>query len=872
MVFQDFLTRNRGATFGMCFAPPEPPSGTPGPDRIVGSENADSLHGAGGDDTLLGAHGDDTIFGGSGDDSIIGGEGADVLHGDGNPTNVLDGAPQNATSFEDYASTGSWTLTENDDVSTLSQMVDTAPGETYHLNFEIAANLAGGHSAAKIEVLWNGEVVDTISVESGIFEAQDLTVTGTGDGDSLSFRAVLPDDAPQYNFDGPVVSYDQEMTFGDESVTVQAFAPGQASLYQYIDNGLKVFDVETKEYVDAGEQAGMHVNAMGFDVETDMLYGIGRAGTDALGNEVSSGDIVAISADGQTYRVGEGPGHNDYIGDFDGQGNLWTFQGSLDRISVTDIDDLDADGNPTCQHYHLDSDAFVGGIADIAFSASDNAFYAVVAPGSNGGEGKVVRIDLSDIETGGQPQISEIPITGTLYGDEMSDGMAKGVHGAVFMDGDGNLYYGLNAGDHDLDSDTAKSGGIYKVHADWEAGTAHSEFMSDAPLTGRNDGATDPRSSDAFQEVDPDAAVLIRGVELVEVADPGDDTLEGGAGDDHLYGDEGNDSLSGGGDNDHLDGGVGQDTLDGGDGRDTLKGGDGNDLLQGGEGVDLIEGGSGADTIADVSVGDRIDGGSTGTDADTLDLRGSTSDGGSLKVVSLGRDSDGNGIDGIVEYFDKDGTLEGTVEFSNIETIVPCFTPGTLIRTVSGDVPVEDLQIGDLVLTRDNGLQPLIWHGQKRLAGSVFHGATEMHPIRIPAGTLGSTTPEQDLIVSPHHRLLFASPTLELYFGQSEVLVPAVSLLHMAGVERLSPQAVCYIHFMFEQHQIVMSNGFWSESFQPGQQVLSTMGAASRAELLHLFPELSIPVQEGHSVLYPSCRMTMKRREAPLLHSMPRQL
>lgn len=43
------------------------------------------------------------------------------------------------------------------------------------------------------------------------------------------------------------------------------------------------------------------------------------------------------------------------------------------------------------------------------------------------------------------------------------------------------------------------------------------------------------------------------------------------------------------------------------------------------------------------------------------------------------------------------------------EVTVICFAAGTMIRTARGERPVEKLRVGDLVVTRDNGLQPLAW-------------------------------------------------------------------------------------------------------------------------------------------------------------------
>ena len=54
---------------------------------------------------------------------------------------------------------------------------------------------------------------------------------------------------------------------------------------------------------------------------------------------------------------------------------------------------------------------------------------------------------------------------------------------------------------------------------------------------------------------------------------------------------------------------------------------------------------------------------------------------------------------------------------------IPCFTPGALIETEDGQVPVEDIRPGDMVMTIDNGLQPVRWVGQRveSLAGDPPH-------------------------------------------------------------------------------------------------------------------------------------------------------
>ena len=613
-----------------------------GDDIVNAGRGEDLAFGRSGDDLINLEQGDDTAYGGQGDDTVNAGDGDDLVFGDdGNDTNLLDDSGT-ACSLSQHAEGGAWQLSDIDGQSAISQSVGTEAGEDYTIQFELAANLAAGYTTGKVEVLWNGEVVDTVSTESGVFQTYEVTVTSVGDEGNLSFRTLPPDqDTSIYDFSGPVISYDKVMNFGDEDISVDAFAPGQASLYQVIDGHLKVFDVANKEYVDVGNPPGFKINAVGFNVEDDLIYGVAKSrGVDSQGNEVSTSDIVMIDAAGDTYRVGKGY-YGDYVGDFDDIGNLWTFQSTLDRISVVDVDNLDANGDPQLSHFHLPRGLFTDRTYDLAFNSDDGCFYAVVSPGRNGEAGKVVKIDVSDVQDGGQPTFQEVAITGTLYGDTMENGMAKGAYGAVFMDGDGNLYYGLNKGDHDLDASTGAQGAIYKVNVDWEAGQAYSEFMSEAQVTGSNDGTVDPRSADAFGEIDAEAAVLLRNPELTAASggnddlrggdgqdtlfgNGGDDILHGGEGADALSGDEGNDSLHGNSGNDDMSGGTGADRIFGGTGDDTATGGDGADKLYGGAGNDALTGDAGNDTLVGNEGDDALAGGSGkdfmfgGTGADQL--------------------------------------------------------------------------------------------------------------------------------------------------------------------------------------------------------------------------------------------------------------
>lgn len=205
-----------------------------------------------------------------------------------------------------------------------------------------------------------------------------------------------------------------------------------------------------------------------------------------------------------------------------------------------------------------------------------------------------------------------------------------------------------------------------------------------------------------------------------------------------------------------------------------------------------------------------------------------------------------------------------TLPLSEIERVIPCFTPGTRIATPKGEVAVERLQTGDRVLTRDNGIQTIRWVGQKKLDHLQLKMLKELRPVRIKAGALGAGKPERDMMVSPMHRMLVVSDVARMHFGQSEVLVPAKDLLAIEGVEIAEVPYVTYVHFMCDQHEIVLSDGAWSESFQPGDLSLKGLDEDQRSEVFGLFPDLS---GKGVTKKYPAARKSLKPTEAAVLFS-----
>jgi hypothetical protein len=203
-----------------------------------------------------------------------------------------------------------------------------------------------------------------------------------------------------------------------------------------------------------------------------------------------------------------------------------------------------------------------------------------------------------------------------------------------------------------------------------------------------------------------------------------------------------------------------------------------------------------------------------------------------------------------------------TMTFAQIARVIPCFTPGTRIATPKGEKPVEELKIGDRVLTRDNGIQHITWAGQKTMTMHDLQISASMRPVMIRKGALGHDLPERDMVVSPNHRVLVVSEMAKLYFDESEVLIAAKHLTKMDGVEPMPLSEATYIHFMCATHEIVLSDGAWTESFQPGDYSLQGIDADQREELFLLFPELA--TREGLK-RYRAARKTLQKNEAGLV-------
>ena len=321
--------------------------------------------------------------------------------------------------------------------------------------------------------------------------------------------------------------------------------------------------------------------------------------------------------------------------------------------------------------------------------------------------------------------------------------------------------------------------------------------------------------SENFELRGEDGNDSIQGSSVAEVLYGGadDDTLSGVGGPDALFGDDGIDfadygfatagivasfddqegvligddysylydieGLIGSNFDDNIVGNAAANTLLGGNGDDTMAGGGGNDWLDFGAGNESFLR-SGSESGSDTLIG--------GLGNDTLDLGSNWSYLSASGGFSLYQD-------------DAD-----TIWAQGWEQVV-CFAKGTRIVTPAGEIEVENLRAGDMVLAMRNaqaGFEPLRWVGFMDIAvprNAVMAARTA--PILIRAGAIAPGMPARDLRISPDHAMEIDGH-----------LIPAKYLANGSSIiQEIWCRRVRYFHLELEAHGLLLSEGTWSESY-----------------------------------------------------------
>ncbi len=466
----------------------------------------------------------------------------------------------------------------------------------------------------------------------------------------------------------------------------------------------------------------------------------------------------------------------------------------------------------------------------------------------------------------------------TLYGGAGTDSFYGGTGtDTIYGGADQDHFYMAADGDHDTivggemgsDTDTLDFLGIDSV------GVNVTQTGAEAGTVTSTSGSTLATYSEIEIVLLTDQNDTFVGSDAVNYNDivytgGGDDTIWGGGGDDYLlfgsgndvvyggdgndtiddvggtqltgtdtvYGGAGNDTIYTGEDNDILYGGAGSDALHGELGDDTLVGGDGDDYLFADAGEkDVIVAGAGNDTVYGFDLADPDLDGYTNTQIDVTGLSNLSGDPIKTRDVTVVDDGNGNAKlifpngETIVLWGVAPTSVDSGAELNSIG--IPCFTTGTLIKTLRGEVPVEFLRPGDMVITRDNGPQELLWSGLRRLNARELDAAPHLRPIWLAPGAFGG---ENGLLISPQHAVEVDIPER----GRTPRFVRARHLARLKGGKVRVAQGirkVTYAHLLFAEHQVIYSNGIATESFYPGDIALNSLSEASRCELEALLPD-----------------------------------
>ena len=191
------------------------------------------------------------------------------------------------------------------------------------------------------------------------------------------------------------------------------------------------------------------------------------------------------------------------------------------------------------------------------------------------------------------------------------------------------------------------------------------------------------------------------------------------------------------------------------------------------------------------------------------------------------------------------------------------------IATDKGSVPAEDLEVGDLVLTVVAGYQPIRWIGKRSIDAAQLAANPKLHPIRIQRGALGHGLPERDMVLSPQHRVLVRGKVAEKMFCSTEVLVAAKQLVPIDGIGIADDVTqIIHVHFLLDDHRIVLAEGAHLESLYTGPEALKSMPPEQREEVLELFPDMA--ALDEANLLF-SARPLVPGRKARIMVMRPRK-
>jgi|GEM_PF-6482262 len=136
-------------------------------------------------------------------------------------------------------------------------------------------------------------------------------------------------------------------------------------------------------------------------------------------------------------------------------------------------------------------------------------------------------------------------------------------------------------------------------------------------------------------------------------------------------------------------------------------------------------------------------------------------------------------------------------------TTIACFAAGTRILTATGEIHVEQLRPGDLVVTLGGRLAPIRFIGRRHADPTRSPNAT---PIRVRAHAIAPNQPHRDLLLSPDH-------AIALHDAHGTALIPAHHLLNHVTITRGPRRPLTYFHVELAHHALILAEGLATETY-----------------------------------------------------------
>src|SRR6056297_882025 len=174
------------------------------------------------------------------------------------------------------------------------------------------------------------------------------------------------------------------------------------------------------------------------------------------------------------------------------------------------------------------------------------------------------------------------------------------------------------------------------------------------------------------------------------------------------------------------------------------------------------------------------------------------------------------------------------------EKAFSAFARGTLIKTTTGPVAVEDLEPGMMLVTAEHGPSELLWIGSMTLVPDAEGLAPQDCRItRIMPDSFGMERPMTNMMAGPGARLLTRPPSLRDSFGGERLLTPARDLADGVNVVEVTPPtSVAVYHLCLRDHATITAGGLEFETFHPGTGFERHMSPNLLALFLSFFPHI----------------------------------